>query len=204
MAEESQDSNPGGIAGLQITIPFNGWKPRPHQQRCGSTCRTAASARWRSGTDAPARTRSACTTPPGDDDAAGQLLALLAGIRPRPQGDLDCVNPHTGKRRIDEVLPARAARQHQRHTRCSSVSATARPGSASAAIATTPPSAPASAGIVYSEWALSNPQRVGVPPADDRREQRLGVLHHHAARPQPRQDDVRVRACSRRTGSPSC
>jgi hypothetical protein len=38
---------------------------------------------------------------------------------------------------------------------------------------------------------FGEPERLGLPPADARGEQRLGGVHHHAARPQPRQVDVR-------------
>ena len=41
-------------------------------------------------------------------------------------------------------------------------------------------------GVVFSEWALVPPRRLGVPAADPGRERRLGALHLHPARPQPR------------------
>jgi hypothetical protein len=94
----------------------------------------------------------------------------------------EAVNPHTGRKRIDEAFP-KALRAR---TDSQSMTIEFKSGSIWRVVGSDNPSSLVGAppaGIVFSEWALANPSAW----ADPDRERRLGRLHHHAQRPQPRQ-----------------
>ena len=102
------------------------------------------------------------------------------------------VNPHTGKRRIDEAFPPEMRERTNENEMFIRFKNGSRPGSSSAATATTRRSAPASWVLRIVEWALGQSVGVGLPPADAGGKRRLGAVHHHAARPEPRQGHVRL------------
>ena len=112
---------------ISVRVPMNGWLPRPHQKKLWQFLQEAASAQSRSGTDAPAKMKSVCITTSVRDLDARKLLALPAGIQTGPQGDLGQLNPHTGKRRIDEAFP-HEMRESTNDKSCASVSTTDQPG----------------------------------------------------------------------------
>ena len=85
--------------------------------RCGIICAMAASARSRCGTAAPARTTCACITLrwTAMESASANYWPLLPEFLQGRKAIWTAVNPHTGKRRIDEAFPDDIAREHQRH-----------------------------------------------------------------------------------------
>ena len=96
------------------------------------------------------------------------------------------VNPHTGKRRIDEAFPheLRAnTNEQEMFIRFKNGATWQVLGSDryDAAVGSPP------YGITFSEWALSNPASLGLSRAHRDRKRRLGAIHHHRARTQPRQ-----------------
>jgi len=100
------------------------------------------------------------------------------------------VNPHTGKRRIDEAFPheLRANTNEQEMFIRFKTGATWQVLDSDrydAAVGSPP------AGITFSEWALSNPGGLGLSRAHPDRERRLGPIHHHVSRSKPRQVDAR-------------
>jgi hypothetical protein len=93
------------------------------------------------------------------------------------------VNPHTGKRRIDEAFPHELrsnTSENEMFIRFKN-GATWRVVGSDKYDATvgSPPY-----GIVFSEWALSNP--LGLSRANPRRKRWLGAVHHDEPRPQSR------------------
>lgn len=136
----------------------NEWSPRPYQQKLwnylatgGLRADVAAHRRW------------------GKDEVALHWTALAAVTRPGLYWHLlpeagqarkaiwDAVNPHTGRRRIDEAFP----RSIRKATRASEMQIEFVNGSIWQAVGSdnydslvgAPP-----AGVVFSEWALAKPQ----------------------------------------------
>ena len=125
----------------QIILP-HGWHPRPYQSKLwnaleGGTkrCIEVAHRRW------------------GKDDVALHWSAVSAMQRPAtlwhmlPQIAMarkaiwTAVNPHTGKRRIDEAFPSSDTAPSRTKRKCLSASRTAAHGKSSAQTTTTPSSA---------------------------------------------------------------
>lgn len=139
-----------------ITLP-NNWSPRPYQiplwrylERGGRH----AEAVWhrRSGKDEVALHRTACAA---FERVAGYWHMLPEYAQAR-KAIWDAVNPHTGKRRIDEAFPhalRRTTREQDMQIVFHNGSTWQVVGSDSydKLVGSTP------AGIVWSEWALANP-----------------------------------------------
>jgi hypothetical protein len=142
---------------LDITLPFNGWTPRPHQMKLWNYLRSGgkrAVAVWH---------RRA-----GKDDVMLHATALAMVERPANYWHLlpefeqgrraiwSAVNPHTGKRRIDECFP-QALRDS---TNDQGMFLRLKNGSTWSVIGSDRYDATVGsgvAGIVYSEFALANP-----------------------------------------------
>src|SRR6185436_10347994 len=91
---------------IDVTLPYNDWTPRPHQMALWSYLRNGgkrAMAVWhsRAGKDEIAlhHTAMCMMQRPGN---YWHTLPLYSQTR---KAIWDAVNPHTGKRRIDEVFP---------------------------------------------------------------------------------------------------
>lgn len=139
-----------------ITLP-NNWKPRPYQMAAWSYLEKGgkhAELVWhrRSGKDEICLHRTACAA---FERVAGYWHMLPEYSQAR-KAIWDAVNPHTGKKRIDEAFP----HELRSNTRDQEMQIVFKNGSTwqvvgsdrfDALVGSTP------AGIVYSEWALANP-----------------------------------------------
>lgn len=140
----------------RIQLP-NQWKPRPYQMAAWSYLENGgkhAELIWhrRSGKDEVALHRTAC--------AAFERVATYWHMLPEAaqarKAIWEAVNPHTGKRRIDEAFPA----EIRESTNATEMFIRFKSGSTWQVVGSdnfnslvgSPP-----AGIVYSEWALANP-----------------------------------------------
>ena len=93
-----------------------------------------------------------------DDDAAGELLALLPEYAKGRKAIWTAINPHTGRRRIDEAFPVEFrdnTNDHEMFIRFKNGSTWQVVGSD--AVTTGSGIGSSTAGIVFSEWALANP-----------------------------------------------
>lgn len=140
----------------QIILP-NNWKPRDYQLPAWSYLENGgrhAELIWRrrSGKDEIALHRAACAA---FERVAGYWHMLPEYAQAR-KAIWDAVNPHTGKRRIDEAFP----HELRANTREQDMQIVFKNGSTwqvvgsdnyNRLVGSTP------AGIVYSEWALANP-----------------------------------------------
>jgi len=146
--------------GTEILIPHN-WRPRDYQE-----------AAWRALEGGIKRFCLIWHRRAGKDDFALHAMARQAMLRPAvywhmlPQAEQarkaiwEAVNPHTGMRRIDEAFPV----EIREKTREDTMSIHFRNGSVWYVVGSnnfnslvgTPP-----AGVVFSEWALADPQAWG-------------------------------------------
>lgn len=139
-----------------IQLP-NGWKPRPYQLPAWSYLENGgkhAELIWhrRSGKDEVALHRAACAA---FERVAGYWHMLPEAAQAR-KAIWDAVNPHTGRKRIDEAFPPElrsATRNQEMQIEFKNGSNWQVVGSDNfnSLVGSTP------AGIVYSEWALANP-----------------------------------------------
>lgn len=140
-----------------VTLPANGWRPRPHQMKLwrylesgGKRAIQMAHRRW------------------GKDDLALHWTCIALHQRvgtywhclPQYQGARkaiwEAVNPHTGKRRIDEAFPIElrsVTRENEMFIkfRCGSTWQVVGSDNYKDLVGTPP------VGIVYSEWAKAHP-----------------------------------------------
>lgn len=140
----------------EITLP-NGWNPRPYQLEAWKYLENGgkhAELVWhrRSGKDEIALHRTACAA---FERVAGYWHMLPEYSQAR-KAIWDAVNPHSGRRRIDEAFPKelrKATRNDQMMIEFVNGSTWQVVGSDSynSLVGSTP------AGVVYSEWALANP-----------------------------------------------
>ena len=92
---------------MKVELPHNGWTPRVHQMALWNYLRAGgkrAFAVWhrRAGKDEICLHHAAWAAM----DATGQLRPCFTRISARSSGSIwSAVNPHTGKRRIDEAFP---------------------------------------------------------------------------------------------------
>ena len=141
----------------EITLPYNGWRPRSYQQKLwnfleGGGKRAVAVWHRRSGKDETTLHWTAC--------AALQKPAVYWHLLPQAEqarkAIWNAVNPHTGKRRIDEAFPKElreATRENEMFIRFKNGSTWQVVGSDNYnSLVGSPP-----VGIVFSEWALSDP-----------------------------------------------
>ena len=142
---------------IDIRLPAGGWDPREHQKKLWEYLKAAASARSRSGIAEPARTRSACITRCGRCGMRpGNYWHCLPEYAQARKAIWDAVNPHTGKRRIDEAFPEHlreTTREHDMHIRFKNGSTWSCIGSDSYDRTV----GASAAGLTYSEYALCNP-----------------------------------------------
>jgi phage terminase large subunit len=142
---------------LRIDLP-NNWTPRPDQEPLweylhggGKRAIEVAHRRW--GKDDVALHFTACAV----HERVGVYWHLLPQHNQSRKAIWDAVNPHTGKRRIDEAFP----RELRETTREVDMAIRFKNGSLWQVIGSdnydalvgTPP-----VGVVFSEWALSDPQ----------------------------------------------
>lgn len=141
----------------EITLPYNGWRPRHYQQRLWNFLEHGgkrAVAVWhrRSGKDETTLhwTAVAAMKKPG------QYWHMLPQAEQARKAIWAAVNPHTGKRRIDEAFPQElreATRENDMFIRFKNGSTWQVVGSDNYnSLVGSPP-----VGIVFSEWALSDP-----------------------------------------------
>lgn len=140
----------------RISLP-NNWSPRPYQLPAWTYLENGgrhAELVWhrRSGKDEIALHRAACAA---FERVAGYWHMLPEYSQAR-KAIWDAVNPHTGKKRIDEAFPheLRASTRNQEmliEFKNGSTWQVVGSDSYNSLVGSTP------AGIVYSEWALANP-----------------------------------------------
>lgn len=141
---------------MELDLP-NGWSPRPYQLDAWRYLQAGgrhAELIWhrRSGKDEVSLHRTACAA---FERVAGYWHMLPQAGQAR-KAIWDAVNPHTGKKRIDEAFPPalrRATRNHDMRIEFVNGSTWQVVGSDNfnSLVGATP------AGIVYSEWALAEP-----------------------------------------------
>lgn len=140
----------------RIRLP-NGWSPRPYQlpawtylENGGKHCELI----WhrRSGKDEVGLHRTACAA----FERVATYWYMLPMANQARKAIWDAINPHTGRRRIDEAFPHElrsVTRENEMMIKFRNGSTWQVVGSDNFnALVGSPP-----AGVVYSEWALSNP-----------------------------------------------
>lgn len=139
-----------------VQLPFK-WRPRPYQQDAWRYLENGgkhAELVWhrRSGKDEVGLHRTAC--------AAFERVAcywyMLPEYKQARKAIWDAINPHTGKKRIDEVFP----HELRKATRSQEMMIEFVNGASFQVVGSDDPNSLVGAppaGIVYSEWALSNP-----------------------------------------------
>lgn len=142
---------------LTVTLPSNGWRPRPYQRKLWSYLENGgkhAEALWhrRAGKDEILLHWGAI--------ASHQRVATYWHMLPMAsqarKAIWEAVNPHTGKRRIDEAFP-QALRDTTRENemliklKCGSTWQVVGSDNFNSLVGSPP------AGVVCSEWALANP-----------------------------------------------
>jgi phage terminase large subunit len=141
----------------EITLPYNGWRPRHYQQKLWNFLEHGgkrAVAVWhrRSGKDETTLHWTACAAM----QKPGQYWHMLPQAEQARKAIWAAVNPHTGKRRIDEAFPQElreATRENDMFIRFKNGSTWQVVGSDNYnSLVGSPP-----VGIVFSEWALSDP-----------------------------------------------
>jgi phage terminase large subunit len=142
---------------LDLELPSRGWEPRPHQKRLWHYLENGgkrAIAIWhrRAGKDEVAIHRTACAAA----ERPGNYWHALPEYQQCRKAIWSAVNPHTGRRRIDEAFPLewRAA------TNDSEMAIRFKTGSTWQLIGSDQYNrlvGASPAGIVFSEYALANP-----------------------------------------------
>jgi phage terminase large subunit len=147
-----------------ISVPQKGWKPRPHQQalwRYMMKGGRRAVAVWhrRAGKDEVLLHATACAML----ERSGTYWHCLPEFSSARKAVWDAVNPHTGRRRIDEAFPQElrdTTREHDMFIRFKGTGSTWQlVGSDS--VTSGGGLGSSTAGIVFSEWALANPSAWG-------------------------------------------
>jgi phage terminase large subunit len=141
----------------RIVIP-NNWRPRPYQMAAWSYLENGgrhAELCWhrRSGKDEVSLHRTAVAA----FERPATYWYMLPKYNQARKAIWAAVNPHTGKRRIDEVFP----KELRSGTREQEMSIPLKNGSTWQVVGSDNPDSLVGAppaGIVYSEWALSNPE----------------------------------------------
>lgn len=141
----------------EITLPHNGWKPRPYQlgawrylENGGTTLNLIAHRR--AGKDELALHRTACAA----FERVGTYWHLLPEAAHARKAIWTAVNPHTGKRRIDEAFPQELRKTtREQEMFIEFVNGSTWQVGGSDRYNTLVGSSPA--GVVFSEWALANP-----------------------------------------------
>ena len=146
---------------MRIRIPANGWHPRPYQRPTWDYLERGgkrAIAIWhrRSGKDEVFLHRACIAA----HERRGNYWHMLPEYAQARKAVWDAINPHTGRRRIDDVFPPEirdATRDHEMTIRLKCGSTWQLVGSDNYnSLMGSPP-----VGITFSEYALSNPTAWG-------------------------------------------
>lgn len=142
---------------MEIKFPYGNWEARPHQKRLWNFLEQGgkrALAVWhrRAGKDEVCLHRTAVAM----HERPGNYWHMLPEFNQARRAIWSAVNPHSGKRRIDEVFPValrETCNENDMFLRMMNGSTWSLLGSDryDAAVGSS------AAGIVFSEWALSNP-----------------------------------------------
>jgi phage terminase large subunit len=147
---------------MRIAIPANGWKPRPYQM--------PAWLAWERGIK---RSLLVWHRRAGKDEISLHKFAVASQLRvanywhclpmyeQARKAIWEAVNPHSGKRRIDEAFP----NEIRKRTDNSSMVIEFKTGSVYRVVGSDNPDSLVGApplGIAFSEWALSNPSAWGL------------------------------------------
>ena len=148
---------------IDVSVPYNSWMPRDHQM-----------ALWQYLQDGGKRAVAVWHRRAGKDEVCLHATAVAMMKRPGnywhmlPQFEQgrkaiwDAINPHTGKRRIDEAFPHAIrsnTREHDMHIRLCNGSTWQVVGSDS--VTSGGGLGSSTAGIIFSEFALANPSAWG-------------------------------------------
>lgn len=141
----------------RVQLPYNSWTERPYQERlwdflCGGGRRAFACWHRRSGKDDVALHFAAIAA----HKRVGNIWHCLPELLQGRKAIWTAINPHTGKRRIDEAFPL----ELRENTNDNEMFIRFRNGSTWQIVGSDRYDATVGAsvaGIVYSEWALSNP-----------------------------------------------
>ena len=142
---------------IDVTLPHAGWTPRPHQIPLWRYLREGgkrAMAVWhrRAGKDDVCLHHTACAA----FERVGNYWHCLPEYNQARKAIWTAINPHTGKRRIDEAFPAELrANTNDTEMFIRFVNGSTWQCIGSDTYNTTVGASVA--GIVYSEWALANP-----------------------------------------------
>lgn len=141
----------------KITLPANGWMPRPYQKRLWTYLETGGKygvAVWhrRSGKDDVALNRTAVAA----HERVGNYWHMLPEYSQARKAIWDAINPHSAMRRIDEAFPVAL----RKSTNTQEMKIEFLNGSMWQVVGSdnfnsligSPP-----VGIVYSEWSVANP-----------------------------------------------
>jgi hypothetical protein len=148
---------------IDISVPQRSWCPRPHQQRLWNYLlrggkRAVAVWHRRAGKDEIALHASAVASL----ERVGNYWHMLPEFAQGRKAIWDAVNPHSGRRRIDEAFPQEmreSTREHDMHIRFCNGSTWQVVGSDS--VTSGGGIGSSTAGIVFSEYALANPSAWG-------------------------------------------
>jgi phage terminase large subunit len=148
---------------LKLHLPEQGWKPRPHQKNLWRYLMRGgkrAVAVWhrRAGKDEICLHATAMAMM----ERTGNYWHCLPEFAQGRKAIWDAVNPHTGRRRIDEAFPQQMrsnTREHDMHIRLHNGSTWQVVGSDS--VTSGGGIGSSTAGIIFSEYALANPSAWG-------------------------------------------
>lgn len=155
----------------RITIPANGWRPRPYQLPAWQAWERGIKRGiyiWhrRAGKDEVALNQAAVAMhPPANNTFSNMRVAnywhCLPMYEQARKAIWEAVNPHSGKKRIDEAFP----KELRSSTDNSSMKIEFKSGSVWRVVGSDNPDSLVGAppfGIVFSEWALCNPTAWGL------------------------------------------
>jgi phage terminase large subunit len=153
-----------------IRIPANNWRPRPHQLPAWNAWERGIkrSSLWwhrRFGKDEVALQKAAVAAHPSPSNPIpnariANYWHCLPEYTQARKAIWTAINPHSGKLRIDEAFP----HEVRENTRNDDMSITFKSGSSWRVVGSDNPNSLVGAtpfGIVFSEWALSNPSTWG-------------------------------------------
>ncbi len=149
---------------IKLEVPHNGWEPRPHQENLWRALREEkirrAVAVWhrRAGKDEVCLHHTMVSAV----ERVGNYWHMLPEFSQGRKAVWSAVNPHTGRRRIDEAFP----QAFRANTNDNEMFIRFKNGSTwsvvgSDAVTTGGGIGSSTAGIVFSEWALANPSAWG-------------------------------------------
>ena len=142
---------------LRIALPANGWRPRAYQQPLWDYLEgggTHAVAVWhrRAGKDEIALNHAACSA----HERVGNYWHMLPEYNQARKAIWDAINPHSGKRRIDEAFPLELRKSTNNvemkiEFKVGSIWQVVGSDNFNSLIGSPP------VGITYSEWSVANP-----------------------------------------------